>query len=163
MNSDGGSSGSGQSPTSTHPGSPPQITSTNKRPGFYENGDGIPTKRQRVSHYKRPANDQPISTGYSGAGVGSGKSLIENGNSQRRPVTDSRDTSNMNPRSRESPITTTPTTTMPTAAAASLGNSNYFSNYFSNGPPVSNGGEKRVASTLSEDDDSSNEEEEVIF
>ncbi|KAJ8948932.1 hypothetical protein NQ314_008310 [Rhamnusium bicolor] len=47
--SDGGSSGSGQSPTSTHPGSPPPITST-KRPGFHDGPDGFPYKRQRIAH-----------------------------------------------------------------------------------------------------------------
>ncbi|KAJ3641546.1 hypothetical protein Zmor_028049 [Zophobas morio] len=89
--SDGGSSGSGQSPTSTHPGSPPPITtSSSKRPGYYDNQDGLPTKRQRISHYRKPS-EQPT---Y--------RSPVEN-NSQRRPVTDSRDASNMNPRSRESP------------------------------------------------------------
>ncbi|RZB38867.1 RNA polymerase II elongation factor ELL, partial [Asbolus verrucosus] len=90
--SDGGSSGSGQSPTSTHPGSPPPIsTSSSKRPGYYDNQDGLPTKRQRISHYRKPSEQT-----Y--------RSPIEN-NSQRRPVTDSRDASNMNPRSRESPTT----------------------------------------------------------
>ncbi|KAJ8921465.1 hypothetical protein NQ315_003083 [Exocentrus adspersus] len=86
--SDGGSSGSGQSPTSTHPGSPPPISST-KRPGFQEGPDGFPYKRQRISHVK-----QGDAAPY--------RPPIEN-NSQRRPVTDSRDASNMNPRSRESP------------------------------------------------------------
>ncbi|XP_068912678.1 RNA polymerase II elongation factor Ell [Tenebrio molitor] len=93
--SDGGSSGSGQSPTSTHPGSPPPIstsTSSSKRPGYYDNQDGLPTKRQRISHYRKPSEQQTY------------RSPAEN-NSQRRPVTDSRDASNMNPRSRESPTT----------------------------------------------------------
>lgn len=86
--SDGGSSGSGQSPTSTHPGSPPPPISTTKRPGFQEGPDGFPTKRQRIAHNTKidPIYRQPV----------------EN-NSQRRPITDSRDASNMNPRSRESP------------------------------------------------------------
>lgn len=83
--SDGGSSGSGQSPTSTHPGSPPPISSS-KRPGYYDGADGILTKRPRISHYRKPSEQT-----Y--------KSPVEN--SQRRPVTDSRDASNMNPRSRE--------------------------------------------------------------
>ncbi|XP_076664410.1 suppressor of Triplolethal [Andrena cerasifolii] len=58
--SDGGSSGSGQSPNSTHPGSPPAITApppsllSSKRPGYYQGNDGLPTKRQRISHYKKP-------------------------------------------------------------------------------------------------------------
>lgn len=86
--SDGGSSGSGQSPTSTHPGSPPPPISSTKRPGFQEGPDGFLTKRQRIAHNTKidPIYRQPI----------------EN-NSQRRPITDSRDASNMNPRSRESP------------------------------------------------------------
>lgn len=49
----------------------------------------MPTKRQRISHYRKPSEP-------------SYRPPIEN-NSQRRPVTDSRDASNMNPRSRESP------------------------------------------------------------
>lgn len=86
--SDGGSSGSGQSPTSTHPGSPPPPITSTKRPGFQEGPDGFLTKRQRIAHNTKidPIYRQPI----------------EN-NSQRRPITDSRDASNMNPRSRESP------------------------------------------------------------
>lgn len=87
--SDGGSSGSGQSPTSTHPGSPPPPVSSSKRPGYYDGADGMPTKRLRISHYRKPSEPN-----Y--------RSPVEN-NSQRRPVTDSRDASNMNPRSRESP------------------------------------------------------------
>ncbi|GLV31625.1 Suppressor of Triplolethal [Carabus blaptoides fortunei] len=87
--SDGGSSGSGQSPTSTHPGSPPPpVTSSVKRPGYYDGADGLPTKRPRISHYRKP---EPASSYNRPA----------ESNSQRRPVTDSRDASNMNPRSRE--------------------------------------------------------------
>ncbi|XP_015191577.1 PREDICTED: RNA polymerase II elongation factor Ell-like isoform X2 [Polistes dominula] len=57
--SDGGSSGSGQSPNSVHPGSPPAITAPppnllNKRPGYYQGNDGLPTKKPRISHYKKP-------------------------------------------------------------------------------------------------------------
>lgn len=87
--SDGGSSGSGQSPTSTHPGSPPSVISSSKRPGYYDGADGLPTKRPRISHFRKPSEQT-----Y--------RSPVEN-NSQRRPMTDSRDASNMNPRSRESP------------------------------------------------------------
>ncbi|KAJ3641998.1 hypothetical protein Zmor_028464 [Zophobas morio] len=83
--SDGGSSGSGQSPTSTHPGSlPPITTSSFKRPGYYDNPDGFPTKRQRISHYRKPSEQ----TTY--------RSTVEN-NSQRRLVTDSRDCRNGSP------------------------------------------------------------------
>lgn len=55
-----GSSGSGQSPNSIHAGSPPAITApppnllNNKRPGYYQGSDGLPTKKPRISHYKRP-------------------------------------------------------------------------------------------------------------
>ena len=44
-------SGSGQSPNSTHPGSPPTITTlpqginSSKRPGYYQGNDGVTTKR----------------------------------------------------------------------------------------------------------------------
>ncbi|KAL6258631.1 hypothetical protein P5V15_010584 [Pogonomyrmex californicus] len=62
--SDGGSSGSGQSPNSIHAGSPPAITAPppnligNKRPGYYQGSDGLPTKKPRISHYRKP---EPIS------------------------------------------------------------------------------------------------------
>ncbi|EEB10116.1 conserved hypothetical protein [Pediculus humanus corporis] len=50
--SDTGSTGSGQSPTSTHPGSPPSIIQgAPKRPGYHEGADGIQSKRRRISHY----------------------------------------------------------------------------------------------------------------
>ncbi|KAK9871106.1 hypothetical protein WA026_011390 [Henosepilachna vigintioctopunctata] len=115
--SDSGSSGSGQSPTSTHPGSPPPpITNSTKRPGYYDGADGFPTKRQRVSHYKKPteptANPPPAEN----------KSI-------RRPVTDSRDSSNMNPRSRESPSITT---TTPSSNNQGLTNGHHFANGYSN-------------------------------
>ncbi|XP_014211973.1 RNA polymerase II elongation factor Ell [Copidosoma floridanum] len=63
--SDGGSSGSGQSPNSIHPGSPPTVTALpfdvfgTKRPGYYQGNDGLPTKRQRISHYRK--NDPDVS------------------------------------------------------------------------------------------------------
>ncbi|XP_050294216.1 RNA polymerase II elongation factor Ell [Anthonomus grandis grandis] len=151
--SDGGSSGSGQSPTSTHPGSPPLITSTNsingsgsgtKRPPYNEGGcgDGFPYKRQRIAHggqnsaaaaaalaasngankgggqVMQPATQQPSGFGDGQFGQRQqtssepvhrpsestfNRSPIEQNNSQRRPITDLRDASNMNPRSRESP------------------------------------------------------------
>nr|CAD7447561.1 unnamed protein product [Timema bartmani] len=67
--SDGGSStGSGQSPTSTHPGSPPlSVTSSNtilphdpsnKRPGYVDGADGLPTKKQRISRFQRPLDER---------------------------------------------------------------------------------------------------------
>ncbi|XP_045460114.1 RNA polymerase II elongation factor Ell [Harmonia axyridis] len=129
--SDSTSSGSGQSPTSTHPGSPPlPVPVSTKRPGYYDGADGFPTKRQRVSHYKKPTeptvNPPPA----------------EN-KSQRKPVTDSRDTSNMNPRSRESPTTTlTPTN-------QALTNGHHPSNGYANGSTR----EKRSALSDDEDED----------
>lgn len=56
--------GSGHSPNSVHAGSPPAITAPpaslqgNKRPGYYQGSDGLPTKKPRISHYRRP---EPIS------------------------------------------------------------------------------------------------------
>lgn len=47
--------------------------------------DGLPTKRARVSHYRKPEPSYARPAD----------------NAQRRPATDSRDASNMNPRSRE--------------------------------------------------------------
>lgn len=56
--SDTGSSGSGQSPTSTHPGSPPSvIQGAPKRPGYHESVDGIQSKKRRISHYVKPPID----------------------------------------------------------------------------------------------------------
>ncbi|KZC10191.1 RNA polymerase II elongation factor ELL2 [Dufourea novaeangliae] len=76
--SDGGSSGSGQSPNSTHPGSPPAITAPPpslgaKRPGYYQGNDGLPTKKQRVSHCKKP-EPSSTSTGENGRTAGGGSS-----------------------------------------------------------------------------------------
>ncbi|XP_019767122.2 RNA polymerase II elongation factor Ell [Dendroctonus ponderosae] len=130
--SDGGSSGSGQSPTSTHPGSPPMISSTNgltggtKRPGYSEGADGFPYKKQRIAHGAKGPNSsaqQPPVDGFVNY-----KSPVQQNNSQRRSAVDLRDTSNMNPRSRESP-------------------SNSFSNSFDNYPPPE--GVKAVASGMS--------------
>ncbi|KOC69561.1 RNA polymerase II elongation factor ELL [Habropoda laboriosa] len=76
--SDGGSSGSGQSPNSTHPGSPPAITApppsllSSKRPGYYQGNDGLPTKRPRISHYKKPEpNSGSSNAGENGRTAGS--------------------------------------------------------------------------------------------
>ncbi|RLU16904.1 hypothetical protein DMN91_010973 [Ooceraea biroi] len=60
----GSSDGSGQSPNSIHAGSPPAITApppsllNNKRPGYHQGNDGLPTKKPRISHYRKP---EPIS------------------------------------------------------------------------------------------------------
>ncbi|XP_018339357.1 PREDICTED: RNA polymerase II elongation factor Ell isoform X1 [Trachymyrmex septentrionalis] len=81
--SDGGSSGSGQSPNSIHAGSPPAITApppnlvSNKRPGYYQGNDGLPTKKPRISHYKKP---EPISFIPAGERL-SGSSSYNNNNS----------------------------------------------------------------------------------
>ncbi|XP_043505857.1 RNA polymerase II elongation factor Ell-like [Polistes fuscatus] len=68
--SDGGSSGSGQSPNSVHPGSPPAITAPppnllNKMPGYYQGNDGLPTKKPRISHYKKPEPSSNASSSLS--------------------------------------------------------------------------------------------------
>ncbi|KAK9305305.1 hypothetical protein QLX08_003578 [Tetragonisca angustula] len=77
--SDGGSSGSGQSPNSTHPGSPPAITAppplllNDKRPGYYQGNDGLPTKKPRISHYKKSeTNSGSSNLGDNGRTAGSG-------------------------------------------------------------------------------------------
>ncbi|XP_053995586.1 RNA polymerase II elongation factor Ell [Hylaeus anthracinus] len=81
--SDGGSSGSGQSPNSTHPGSPPAITApppslSAKRPGYYQGNDGLPTKKQRVSRCKKPepssGSTNPGENGRTAGSVGSSSS-----------------------------------------------------------------------------------------
>ena len=56
LSSDGGSSTSGQSPTSTHNGSPPPAV---KRPGldrdrYYEEPAA---KKQRISHFKKDVSE----------------------------------------------------------------------------------------------------------
>ncbi|XP_050456700.1 RNA polymerase II elongation factor Ell [Cataglyphis hispanica] len=77
-----GSSGSGQSPNSIHAGSPPAITApppsllNNKRPGYYQGSDGLPTKKPRISHYKKP---EPIS--FIPAGEKASGSSYSNNNS----------------------------------------------------------------------------------
>lgn len=65
--------GSGQSPNSIQPGSPPAITApppailTNKRPGYYQGNDGLPTKKPRISHYRKSeANSSSSNAGVSG-------------------------------------------------------------------------------------------------
>lgn len=74
--------GSGQSPNSIHAGSPPAITApppsllNNKRPGYYQGSDGLPTKKPRISHYKKP---EPIS--FIPAGEKASGSSYSNNNS----------------------------------------------------------------------------------
>ncbi|KAF3422294.1 hypothetical protein E2986_03464, partial [Frieseomelitta varia] len=90
--SDGGSSGSGQSPNSTHPGSPPAITAppplllNDKRPGYYQGNDGLPTKKPRISHYKKSETNSGSSNlgdngRTAGSGGGSGGGGINSGGS----------------------------------------------------------------------------------
>lgn len=69
--------GSGQSPNSIHAGSPPAITApppnlvSNKRPGYYQGNDGLTTKKQRISHYRRPEPISFIPAGEKMSGSGS--------------------------------------------------------------------------------------------
>ncbi|XP_076231438.1 suppressor of Triplolethal [Calliopsis andreniformis] len=85
--SDGGSSGSGQSPNSTHPGSPPAITApppsllSSKRPApnYIQGNDGLPTKRQRISRINRSEPMSGSSIGVKNgrtAGSGGGSSSV---------------------------------------------------------------------------------------
>ncbi|XP_033224966.1 RNA polymerase II elongation factor Ell-like isoform X2 [Belonocnema kinseyi] len=86
-----GSSGSGQSPNSVHPGSPPAITAPplallkSKRPGYYEGNDGLPTKKPRISHYRKP---EPLFVNHgenrrtAGGSVNSGDSRVCSGDSR---------------------------------------------------------------------------------
>lgn len=67
LSSDGGSSTSGQSPTSTHNGSPPPAV---KRPPllnsdkYSSSNDGPTSKKQRISHYRKDiANHQDTNIG----------------------------------------------------------------------------------------------------
>ncbi|KAK0161090.1 hypothetical protein PV327_009605 [Microctonus hyperodae] len=65
-----GSSGSGQSPNSMHPGSPPAIIApppsliNSKRPGYYQGNDGLQTKRPRISHYRKPESTRTSAGSY---------------------------------------------------------------------------------------------------
>lgn len=67
--------GSGQSPNSIHTGSPPSITApppsllANKRPGYYLGNDGLPTKKPRISHYKKPEPISFVAAGEKTSGV----------------------------------------------------------------------------------------------
>lgn len=84
--------GSGQSPNSTHPGSPPAITApppsllSSKRPApnYIQGNDGLPTKRQRISRCNK---SEPISGSSSGAKNGrtAGSSGGSNSNSVSVP------------------------------------------------------------------------------
>lgn len=65
LSSDGGSSTSGQSPTSTHNGSPPPAV---KRPPLNSDkyvslSDGPTSKKQRISHYRKEIVNQDSNIG----------------------------------------------------------------------------------------------------
>lgn len=97
LSSDGGSSTSGQSPTSTHNGSPPPAV---KRPPL--NSDKyseVPTKKKpRISHFNKDvSHDNRLDIICS---LPSNNDNMKSLN-PRRNVVDSRDSANLNPRSRE--------------------------------------------------------------
>ncbi|KAJ9580094.1 hypothetical protein L9F63_004236, partial [Diploptera punctata] len=105
--SDGGSSGSGQSPTSTHPGSPPStISSSNmKRPGYIDGADGLTTKRQRISHYQKPSDLSSMTSRLPDSSQQQ-RSTVADSSSQsddfyKRNNRDRRDAIKTNPRNRE--------------------------------------------------------------
>lgn len=57
--------GSGQSPSSVHPGSPPSAIDpppSSKRPGYYYGADSLPTKRPRISRCQPPTRPDPAPT-----------------------------------------------------------------------------------------------------
>lgn len=107
--SDGGSSGSGQSPTSTHPGSPPSSISSScnmKRPGYIDGADGLPTKRKRISHYCKPTEQAPVvrlpDSSQQPRSTPADSSSSRSDDFFRHKERDkSRDVTNTNPRSRE--------------------------------------------------------------
>lgn len=64
--------GSGQSPNSIQSGSPPAIAAPPpnifaKRPGYYQGTDGLPTKKPRISHYRK-SEANPCSSNASDSG-----------------------------------------------------------------------------------------------
>lgn len=97
MSSDGGS---GQSPSSTHNGSPPPAV---KRPSLNNDkysADGGPTsKKQRISHFKKDV----VNNDNNRLDYNTSVQMCDNYSSlnRRRNVLDSRDSANLNPRSRE--------------------------------------------------------------
>lgn len=96
MSSDGGS---GQSPSSTHNGSPPPAV---KRPSLNNDkfsSDGGPApKKQRISHFKKDVVDNNRLDFNSSVQLQCDNLKFIN---RRRNVLDSRDSANLNPRSRE--------------------------------------------------------------
>lgn len=99
LSSDGGSSTSGQSPTSTHNGSPPPAV---KRPPLNNDkysDNGPATKKQRISHYKKDVVNHDNNR-FDETHVNPSKQMSYD-NCRRNNVVDSRDSANLNPRSRE--------------------------------------------------------------
>lgn len=97
LSSDGGSSTSGQSPTSTHNGSPPPAV---KRPTLHNDkySDGPTHKKQRISHFKKEViHDNRLDIIYSMPPSNDNQRSLNH----RQTVVDSRDSANLNPRSRE--------------------------------------------------------------
>lgn len=98
LSSDGGS---GQSPSSTHNGSPPPAV---KRPSLnndkYSSDGGPTSKKQRISHFKKDVvnNDNNRLDFNSCVQLQCDNLKFLN---RRRNVLDSRDSANLNPRSRE--------------------------------------------------------------
>ncbi|XP_037024926.1 RNA polymerase II elongation factor ELL2 isoform X2 [Bradysia coprophila] len=96
LSSDGGS---GQSPSSTHNGSPPPAV---KRPSLNNDkhfpDSGPSSKKQRISHFKKDVVDSNRSDYNSCVQLQCDNLKLLN---RRRNVLDSRDAANLNPRSRE--------------------------------------------------------------
>lgn len=101
LSSDGGSSTSGQSPTSTHNGSPPPAV---KRPPLNSDKylDGPLIKKQRISHFKKDVVNQDNNTRSK---LHSTCPLYSDDNpaifNYRRNLIDSRESTNLNSRSRD--------------------------------------------------------------
>lgn len=100
LSSDGGSSTSGQSPTSTHNGSPPPAV---KRPPLSSDkySDGPTSKKQRISHFRKDVVNQDNTRSK----FNSSYPIISDDNMEmvnfRRNLVESRESANLNPRSRE--------------------------------------------------------------
>lgn len=97
LSSDGGS---GQSPSSTHNGSPPPAV---KRPSMnndkhFPDSGGPSSKKQRISHFKKEVVENHRSDYNESVQVQCDNLKLFN---RRRNVLDSRDSANLNPRSRE--------------------------------------------------------------
>lgn len=100
LSSDGGSSTSGQSPTSTHNGSPPPAV---KRPPMCNDkyvSDGPTSKKQRISHFRKDVvNHDNTRSKYNSSCPIISDDNMEMLNYRRNHLVESRD---LNARSRES-------------------------------------------------------------